>query len=96
MTILINIGLFALFIYAVVKSCFVIKRYKELRNYTFWTEQSLLQYRPETYIPVWRKQQREKDRRKKSRPDRNHVQTPEIEGNEATSLSKLLSDRIRY
>jgi len=79
MAILINIGLCALFISAVVKSYFVIKRYKELRNYTFWTEQSLLQYRPETYIPVWRKQQREKDRRKKSRPDRNHVQIPEIE-----------------
>jgi len=69
MAILINIGLCVLFIYAVVKSCFVSKRYKELRNYTFWMEQSLLQYRPETYIPVWRKQQREKDRRKKSRPD---------------------------
>ena len=96
MAILINIGLFALFIYAVVKSCFVSKKYKELRNYTFWIEQSLLQYRPETYIPVWRKQQREKDRREKSRPDRNHVQTPEIEGNATISLNKLLSDRIRY
>ena len=96
MAILVNIGFWMLFIYAAVKSCFVSKRYKELRNYTFWTEQSLLQYRPETYIPVWRKQQREKDRRKKSRPDRNHVQTPEIEGNETTGLNKLLSDRLRY
>lgn len=60
MTILVNIGFWALFIYTAVKSCFVSKRYKELRNYTFWTEQALLQYRPETYIPVWRKQQREK------------------------------------
>ena len=96
MIILISIGLCALFIYAVVKSCFVIKRYQELRNYTFWTEQSLLQYRPETYIPEWRKQQREKDRRKKSRPDRNHIQTQEIAGNETNSLNKLLSDRLRY
>ena len=96
MTILVNIGFWMLFIYAAVKSCFVSKRYKELRNYTFWTEQALLQYRPETYIPVWRKQQREKDRRKKSRLYRNHVQTPEIEGNETTSLNKLLSDRLRY
>ena len=64
MAILINIGLCALFIFAVVISCFASKRYKEPRNYTFWIEQSLLQYRPETYIPVWRKQQREKDRRK--------------------------------
>jgi hypothetical protein len=96
MSILVNIGFWALFIYAAGKSCFVSKRYKELRNYTFWIEQSLLQYRPETYIPVWRKQQREKDRRKKSRPDRNHVQASDIAGNETTSLSKLLSDRIRY
>lgn len=87
MAILINIGLCALFIYAVVKSCFDSKRYKELRNYTFWIEQSLLQYRPETYIPVWRKQQRKKDRCKKSRPDLNHAQTPEIEGNETTGLN---------
>jgi hypothetical protein len=96
MAILINIGLCALFIYAVVKSCFIIKRYKELRNYTFWTEQSLLQYRPDTYIPVWRKQQREKDRRKKNRPDQNHLEAPDIAGDETISLNKLLSDRIRY
>ena len=96
MAILINIGLCALFIFAVVTSCFISKRYKELRNYTFWIEQSLLQYRPETYIPVWRKQQREKDRLKKSSPDQSYVQTPDIAGNETRSLNKLLSDRLRY
>jgi len=96
MAIFINTGLCALLIFAVVTSCFISKRYKELRNYTFWIEQALLQYRPETYIPVWRKQQREKDRLQKSRPDQSHVQIPGIAGNETGSLNKLLSDRLRY
>jgi hypothetical protein len=96
MGIVVNIGLWALFIYAAVKYCFLSKRYKELRNYTFWIEQSLLQYRPETYIPVWRKQQRGKDVRKNSSPCRNHVQTSVTVGNQSTSLSKLLRARLRY
>jgi hypothetical protein len=96
MIIFVNIAFWALFIYAAVKSYFVIKRYKELRNYTFWTEQSLLQYRPETYIPLWRKRQREKDMRKNSRPCRNYVQTPVIAGNKTTRLYKVLRDRLRY
>ena len=84
MTILVNIGFWAFFIYAVIKSCFLGKRYKELRNYTFWIEQSLLQHRPETYIPEWRIHQREKDVCKKTRQCRNHVQTLVIAGNKTT------------
>lgn len=84
MCIFINITFCALFILAAVKSCFLVKRYKGLRNYTFWIEQSLLQYRPETYIPEWRKQQREKDVCKKSLKCRNHVQTLVTAGDEAT------------
>jgi hypothetical protein len=96
MGIVVNIGFWALFIYAAVKSCFLSKRYKELRNYTFWIEQALLQHRPETYIPVWRKQQRAKDTCKKSRPCRNYVQTSVVAGNETTSLNKLLRAHLRY
>ena len=55
--------------------CYLGKRYRDLRNYTFWIEQSLLQHRPETYIPMWRKQQREKDICRKTRPCRKNVQT---------------------
>lgn len=60
---------------AVCAFCFLLKRYKELRNYTFWVEQSLLQHRPETYIPLWRKRQRAKDICLKSRRGKGHVQT---------------------
>jgi hypothetical protein len=96
MAILVNIGFWALFIYAAIKTCFLSKRYKELRNYTFWVEQSLLQYRPETYIPEWRKHQREKDICKKSHPSRNSVQALVAAGNKTVSLNKLLRDSLRY
>jgi len=75
MAIVSNIAFWVLLIPAVVTSCFLAKRYKELRNYTFWVEQSLLQHRPETYIPQWRKKQRVKDICLKSRRGRGHVQT---------------------
>lgn len=96
MAILINIGFWALLIYAAIRTCFLSKRYKDLRNYTFWVEQVLLQYRPETYIPEWRKHQRERDICKKSRPCRNRMQTLVTAGNKTVSLNKLLSDRLRY
>ena len=99
MTILFNIGFWVLFISAVVISCFVVKRYRKLRSYTFWIEQSLLEYRPETYIPVWRKQQRQKDRRKKNRPVQNQVQNPQnpdITGNEKTNLNELIRSTLKY
>jgi hypothetical protein len=96
MTILFNIGFWVLFISAMVISCFVVKRYRKLRSYTFWIEQSLLEYRPETYIPVWRKQQRQKDRPKKNCPDQNQVQNPDIAGNETTNLNELIRNTLRY
>lgn len=70
-----NIAFWVLSIPAVCASCFLLKRYKELRNYTFWVEQSLLQHRPETYIPLWRKRQRAKDICLKGRRGKDHVQT---------------------
>jgi len=97
MIILFNIGFWVLFISAVVISCFVVKRYRKLRSYTFWIEQSLLEYRPETYIPAWRKQQRQKDRRKKNR--QNQVQNPknpDIEGNETINLNELIRNTLRH
>ncbi|MEA3226133.1 MAG: hypothetical protein U9Q07_09295 [Planctomycetota bacterium] len=71
MAVLINTGLGILLICTTVALCYLGKRYKDLRSYTFWTEQSLLQHRPETYIPMWRKQQRKKDIRK--RPARAEI-----------------------
>jgi len=97
MIILFNIGFWVLFISAVVISCFVVKRYRKLRSYTFWIEQSLLEYRPETYIPAWRKQQRQKDRRKKNR--QNQVQNPknpDIEGNDTINLNELIRNTLRH
>jgi hypothetical protein len=96
MTILINIGFWALLIYAAVISFFAGKRYRKLRRYTFWIEQSLLDYRPETYIPVWRKQQRKKDSIKNNCPDQNYLQNPDISGSETTNLNKLLRNTLRY
>jgi hypothetical protein len=96
MAILINIGFWVLLIYAAVISFFAGKRYKKLRSYTYWIEQSLLEYRPETYIPEWRKQQREKDGRKKSHPDQNHVPNPDTTGNKTIDLNKLLRNTLRY
>jgi hypothetical protein len=98
MVILVNIGFLALFIYAAIMTCFLSKRYKELRNYTFWVEQLLLQYRPETYIPEWRKHQRKSDICKKSRrrSSKNYVQTLITAGNKTASIDKLLRDRLRY
>ncbi len=75
MAVLVNTGLGILLICAVVGFYCLDRRYKDLRNYTFWTEQSLLQHRPETYIPMWRQQQRKKDICKKTRYCRNNVQT---------------------
>ena len=85
MAILADIGFWAIFIYAAIQLCFLGKRYKELRNYTFWVEESLLQHRPETYIPMWRKHQRKKDICKKSRRCRHHVQTLATAGNKASN-----------
>jgi len=84
MAILADIGFWGLLVYAAITSCYLSKRYKDLRNYTFWVEQSLLQHRPETYIPVWRKQQREKDICKKTRPCRDNVQTVVTAGSKTT------------
>ncbi len=74
MAIVSNIAFWILLIPAAVTSCFLAKRYKELRNYTFWVEQSLLQHRPETYIPPWRRRQREKDICRKDRRGKDCVQ----------------------
>jgi len=97
MIILFNIGFWVLFISAVVISCFVVKRYRKLRSYTFWIEQSLLEYRPETYIPAWRKQQRQKDKRKKNRPNQvQNPKNPDIEGNETINLNELIRNTLRH
>lgn len=96
MTILINIGFWAVLIYAVVISFFAGKRYRKLRSYTFWIEQSLLEYRPETYIPAWRKQQRKKDSIKNNCPDQNQLQNSDISGSETNNLNKLLRNALRY
>jgi hypothetical protein len=96
MTILINIGFWALLIYAAVMSFFAGKRYKKLRSYTFWIEQSLLEYRPETYIPAWRKQQRKKDSVKNNCPDQNYLQNPDTSGSVTTNLNKLLRSTLKY
>ena len=75
MAIVSDIAFWILLIPAAVTSCFLAKRYKELRNYTFWVEQSLLQHRPETYIPPWRRRQRDKDIRRKDHRGEYRVQT---------------------
>jgi hypothetical protein len=75
MAVLVEIGFGVLLIVAAVAFCYLHKRYKDLRNYTFWVEQSLLQHRPETYIPLWRKQQRKKDVCRKPHSCRMSVQT---------------------
>ncbi|UCC97501.1 MAG: hypothetical protein JSW66_16865 [Phycisphaerales bacterium] len=75
MVIVTSIAFWALLIPAAVTSCFLARRHKQLRDYTFWVEQSLLQHRPETYIPQWRKRQRDKDICKKDHQGRTHVQT---------------------
>jgi hypothetical protein len=75
MVIVSNIAFWALLIPTAVTSCCLAKRYKQLRNYTFWVEQSLLQHRPETYIPLWRKRQRDKDICKKDHQGQTHAQT---------------------
>jgi hypothetical protein len=81
MVTVINIALGFLFILAAVTSCVLAGRYRGLRNYTFWVEQCLLQHRPETYIPNWRKRQRDRDICKKDRLGRKHVQTLVTAGN---------------
>jgi len=75
MTVLINAGFAVLVILAAIGLYCFTKRYRDLRNYTFWVEESLLQHRPETYIPMWRQQQRKKDICRKTRPCRDNVQT---------------------
>ncbi len=85
MAIVWNIAFWVLLISTAVTSCFLAKRYKELRNYTFWVEQSLLQHRPETYIPPWRRRQRAKDICRKGRRGTYQVQTSV----ESTTESRL-------
>ena len=75
MAVLVKTGFGIILILAAIGFCYFGKRYRDLRNYTFWIEQSLLQHRPETYIPVWRKQQRKKDICRKPRRSRMSVQT---------------------
>ncbi len=75
MDLLIKIGFGIFLIFAAIGFCYLYKRYRDLRNYTFWVEQSLLQHRPETYIPLWRKQQRKKDVCRKPPACRRSVQT---------------------
>ncbi len=75
MAIVTNIAFWILLIPAVVTSYLLARRYKELRNYTFWVEQSLLLHQPETYIPPWRRRQRIKDIRRKDHRGEYHVQT---------------------
>ncbi len=75
MAIVWNIAFWILLIPAAVTSCLLAKRYKELQNYTFWVEQSLLLHQPETYIPPWRRRQRAKDICRKGRRGEQHVQT---------------------
>jgi len=75
MAVLAKIGFGILLIVTAIYFCYLHKRYRDLRNYTFWIEQSLLQHRPETYIPLWRKQQRKKDVCRKPRSCRSSVQT---------------------
>ena len=75
MAVLVKTGFGILLIFVAIGFCYFAKRYKDLRNYTFWIEQSLLQHRPETYIPMWRKQQRKKDICRKPRRCRMSVQT---------------------
>ncbi len=72
-----NIISWALFACAFITSCILARQSKRLRNYTFWVEQSLLQHRPETYIPDWRQRQRQKDICKKTGNCRYYVQTVE-------------------
>ncbi len=85
MAIVTNIAFWILLIPAVVTSYLLARRYKELRNYTFWVEQSLLQHRPETYIPPWRRRQRAKDICRKGRRGTYQVQTSV----ESTTESRL-------
>jgi len=85
MAIVSDIAFWVLLIPAAVTSCFLARRYKELRNYTFWVEQSLLQHRPETYIPPWRRRQRAKDICRKGRRGTYQVQTSA----ESTTESRL-------
>jgi hypothetical protein len=61
-----NIGFGIVLICAAIVLCYIGKRYKDLRNYTFRIEQSLLRDRPEMYIPSWRKHQRNRDIYKKA------------------------------
>lgn len=75
MVIVTNIAFWAVLVPAAAAFFFLARRYKQLRNYTFWVEQCLLQHRPETYIPQWRKRQRVKDICLKVPASKHHVQT---------------------
>lgn len=75
MAALVNTAFGVLVVLAAIGFCYFGRRYRDLRNYTFWIEQSLLQHRPETYIPMWRKQQRKKDVCRKTRQCQESVQT---------------------
>ena len=74
MAIVWNIAFWILLIPAAVTSYLLARRYKELRNYTFWVEQSLLLHQPETYIPPWRRRQRDKAICRNDRRRRSHAQ----------------------
>jgi hypothetical protein len=75
MGIVTNIAFWVVLVPIAATSCFLAWRYKQLRNYTFWVEQCLLQHRPETYIPLWRKRQRDKDICLKDHGGKQHIQT---------------------
>ncbi len=89
MAVLVNTGFGILAICAAAGLCYLGKRYSDLRNYTFWIEQSLLQHRPETYIPMWRKQQRKRDVCRKTRPSRKNVQTLIVEKSQTSTRYQL-------
>ena len=81
MATVISIAFKVLFILTVVTFYLHARRHRELRNYTFWVEQCLLHHRPETYIPNWRKRQRDKHICKRDYRGGKHVQTLVRAGN---------------
>lgn len=61
MVVVINITFGILFVSVVLTSCFFALWYTEMRKCTFGVEQSLLQCRPDVYIPPWRRHQGDKN-----------------------------------
>ncbi|MHC4120069.1 MAG: hypothetical protein ACYSWO_21455 [Planctomycetota bacterium] len=68
-----NTGFGIVLICAVIVFCYIGKRYRDLKNYTFQIEQSLLKDRPEMCIPLWRKHQRNRDIYRRAFKDEDHV-----------------------